>query len=120
MPLWAALAVSGLVCIGIGRLALYQLIPKLKARERRSQLSASVPDPQDSQLAGARLFWLIWTLKTSHEGPRFRSHVWLVRWLAVIGFGLLVASPFVMQGEARMSAANALERPAPVTVLVGG
>jgi hypothetical protein len=100
-------------------LAFYQLLPKLKSRERRGEILAPVPDPQDTQLAGTRLLWLIWTLETPGDRPRFRRHIMAVRWLPLIGFGLLVGSAFVMQSEVR-STADALNGPPSVTLSIDG
>lgn len=97
MPLWPVLVIGGLICLGIGQLALHQLMPKLRTRERRGLSPRPVPDPEDSQWASARLLWHIWTLKTSADGPRYRRHVMTVRWLPVVGLGLFVASGFAMQ-----------------------
>lgn len=117
-PLSTFVSVAGMAALGLGMLALYQLMPKLRTRERRGDLSTPVPNPEDSHLAGVRLFWLVWTLKTSEDRPRFRRHVMLVRWLPVIGVGLLAIVPFVMQTEAGSGAADASNGPPPLTIAV--
>ncbi len=120
MPLSTLLAIAGVVAFALGGLALIQLMPKLRTRERRGEISSPVPDPQDSQLAGARLLGLIWSVKTSAERPRFRRHVMLVRWLPVIGAGLLISSAVVMQEQERSSAGAVGKAPPSVTVSLAG
>lgn len=120
MPLATLLAVAGLVAFALGGLALVRLMPRLRTRERRGEISSPVPDPQDSQLAGARLLGLIWSLKTSAERPRFRRHVMLVRWLPVIGAGLLISSAVAMQERERSSSEAVGEAPPPVTISLAG
>ncbi len=116
MPLSTLLAVAGLVAFALGGLALIQLMPKLRSRERRGEISSPVPDPHDSQLAGARLLGLIWSVKTSAERPRFRRHVMLVRWLPVVGAGLLVSSAFAMPERERSTAEAVGTAPPSVTI----
>lgn len=120
MPLWPVLAIGGLICLGIGRLALYQLMPKLRTRERRGLSPAPVPDPEDSQWAWARLLWLIWTTETSSEGPRYRRHVMIVRWVPVLGLGLMVASLFAMQAGTPPGPSEDPNRPPAVSLSIGG
>jgi len=120
MPLSTLLAIAGVVAFALGGLALIQLMPKLRTRERRGEISSPVPDPQDSQLAGARLLGLIWSVKTSAERPRFRRHVMLVRWLPVIGAGLLISSAVVMQEQERSYDEAVGKAPPSVTVSLAG
>ena len=120
MPLWPVLLLGGLICFGIGRLALDQLMPRLKTRERRGLSARPVPDPEDSQWAAARLLWHIWTVKASTEGPRYRRHVMTVRWLPLLGIGLIVASAFVMQAGARHAPLDESARPPSLSLAIGG
>ncbi len=120
MPLSPILAISGLICFGIGRLALHQLMPKLRTRERRGLLRAPTPEPEDSRWAGARLLWLIWTLDTAADGPRYRRDVMMVRWFPVLGIGLMVASVFAMQAGPRHEPSDDLKRPPDVSLSIGG
>lgn len=121
MTLPAVLAlVAGVLTLGLSQLALYRLIPKLRARERRGDLSGPVPDPEESHFAYSRLYGLIWTLKTSDDGPRFRRHVMLVRWLPVIGIVLIVTGLFAMDGGAPSVSRDAGNRPPPVTIPISG
>jgi hypothetical protein len=120
MPLWTVLAISGFVCLGIGRLALYQLMPKLRTRERRGLLPRPTPEPEDSRWAAARLLWLIWTVETPANAPRYRRHVMMVRWFPVLGLGLMVASVFALQAGARHQASSDTNRPPQVSVAIGG
>ena len=120
MPLWAILAISGVLCFGIGRLALYQLMPKLRTRERRGLRRAPTPEPEDSRWAGARLLWLIWTTETSTDGPRYRRHIMIVRWVPILGLGLMVASLFAMRAETPPGPSEDPTRPPAVLLSIGG
>lgn len=120
MRVSVGLALAGLLTSGIGYLAIYRLMPKLRSRELRGEITTPVPDPMEDRMAAFRLLSLVWSLRTSSERPRFRRHVMLVRWTPIVSISLMLASVIAMQTESGQATAVRPGVPPPVTLSVSG